>query len=184
MRLESRPHGQAAASRALQTAACLLPLLLALSGSPIAAESVRPDADDPCFDSLAGVHQAPLKLSEDAVARFLRSVHSGDCQSDLEFEAWSTETLFDLMQDTPETFFRVLMKASPSVQASVITALDNPADEFIDYSAIYESITTGVRDKRLRDYALRIFTPHYQRHLKEQKAWERLDRPTGKAQPG
>ncbi len=166
--------------------ATIVPLLLhmSLSNSLDAAETLPPDPEDRCLESLAGVHQPNPKQSREAVEQFVRAVHSDECRRSLEFEEWSTETIYDLMQDAPETFFTVLMQAPPPVQASVITALDHPADQFIDYAAIYESISTGVRDKRLRDYALRIFTPHYQRYLKEQKEWERLETPKGKARQG
>lgn len=164
--------------------ALILPFLLA-PGATLAAEGTDALlAEEGCLGSLAAVHQAQPTLSEQAVAQFLRSVHSEDCWSDLAFEEWSVETLYDLMQDAPETFFGALRQAPPPVQASVIKALDDPADQFIDYAAIYESISTGVRDKRLRDYALQIFSPHYQRYLKEQKQWERLDKPKGEAQEG
>lgn len=157
---------------------------LALSGAPGSSETVSPDSGDTCFDALAAVHQPMATLTQDAVARFLRAVHSKACRDDLDFEEWSTETIYDLMQDAPETFFRVLMRSPKPVQASVVNALDGPVDLFVDYAAIYESISTGVRDKRLREYALAIFTPHYQRHLKEQREWERLNTPRGKAPQG
>ncbi len=184
MSIRSCPRGSGVAPWTLTATALLLSLHMGSSGSPVAAETVPPDPDDGCLESLATVHQPKLQENKEAIAQFLRAVHSDECQKSLEFEEWGTETIYDLMQDAPETFFSVLMQVPPPVQASVITALDQPADQFIDYAAIYESIRTRVRDKQIRDYALRIFTPHYQRHLKEQQEWERLEPPQGKDQQG
>ncbi len=164
--------------------AMLFSLLLHPLGVPAWGETVPADPDDACLESLAAVHQPMTALSKDAVARFLKSVHSDHCRDHLEFEEWSTETIFDLMQDAPETFFGVLMHSPEPVQASVVKALDSPVDLFVDYPAVYESISTGIRDTRLRDYALSIFTPHYQRHLKEQKEWEQRYKPKGTAEQG
>lgn len=184
MRMRRRPRRYRAGRRWLAAFAMLLWLGMTLSGAPPSGETASPDPGDPCFDSLAAVHQPTAKLTKDVIARFLRAVHSSDCQNNLEFEEWSTETIYDLMQDAPEPFFGALMRSPEPVQASVVKALDGPVDLFVDYSAIYESISTGVRDKRLREYALGIFTPHYQRHLKEQREWERLNGPQGKARQG
>lgn len=184
MRVRACPHGHGAGRWTPRATVLLLWLLLTLPGLSAWGQTVPRDPDDACFESLGAVHQTMAKPSDDVVARFLQSVHSDDCRGNTEFEEWSTETLFDLMQDAPETFFRVLMHSSKPVEASVVKALESPVDLFIDYPAIYESINIGVRDARVRDYALQIFTPHYQRHLKEQKEWEERNRPKGEARQG
>lgn len=163
--------------------ALVLPLLVAFSGATASAQPPPLDPQDACFDSLGGVYRQMGDLTEEAVARFLRAVHSTECRDDLDFAEWSTETLYDLMQDAPETFFRVLRRSPTPVQDSVVDTLESPAGPFIDYPGIHESISTRVRDKQLREYALRIFAPFYQRYLKEQRAWERLDGPTDRSRP-
>jgi len=143
--------------------------LLSISGGIYAKEYTS----EQCLAAVAAMEQTRAdQISPQTVSAFLGTLASHSCQGNAEYSEWSNESLFNVMEKSPTIFFMVLRTSSKSTQERVRQELGQPIHDLINYPKINESISRIV-DKNLRDYALKIFSPYYKRHLTEVNEWEK-----------
>lgn len=125
-----------------------------------------------CLAAVAAMEETHAdRISQQIVSTFLETLISNNCQGSAEYSEWSNEALFKAMEKYPTTFFSVLRASSRSIQRKVDQELGQPIHDLINYPRINESISK-ITDENLRDYAIKIFSPHHKRHLDEIKDWE------------
>ncbi len=122
---------------------------------------------------VAAVDQEADAVTYSEIESFLNTFRDPGCTS-VEHSEWANEMVFTLMDRAPEEFFRALKSADSAIEEAIfVDVLDHPINDFINYPAIMRAIESKIADDEIRRYAIDIFGPYYEEHIRYREAWEK-----------
>lgn len=124
-----------------------------------------------CIKAVARVDSESSQPSKNDVRIFLDSLISKACQRNVEYLEWSNEATYNLMRKSPVLIFSAIRESSAEIKGKIIKILEEPIHDGINYPEINKSIN-GIKDKDLKEYAVTLFSPYYNRHLEYVEFWE------------
>lgn len=128
--------------------------------------------DEQCLEVVLAVEKAPKEINKDNVKIFLDTLISKTCRGNVEYAEWSNEVLHNIMGKTPSLTFKSIRLSPKKVKNQVIDELEHPIHDGINYPAIYKSINS-IKDKKTREFAIKMFLPYYNKHMEYVKDWEK-----------
>ncbi len=133
-------------------------------------------SDEDCIRAVADINKVSSKVTDENIRKYLDSLVSDICRGNVEYAEWSNESIFLLMEKMPEKFFALLKQSNFNIQDAIRHELEHPIHDMINYPNIMDSIKSGIKDESLRTYAVKLFSPYYERHIKEVRKWEETNK--------